>query len=117
MLILWLTLAPKPLGDDAPSLFPGADKIAHGLMFGFLTMMMLLDWQRRNQWRPTSWIRSLTDAACASLLGILIEFAQAYMNLGRGFEYADMVADTIGSFTIAIVWMFFQKFWANTYQD
>ena len=45
MVILWLTLMPDPLGDDAPTLFPGADKIVHGLMFGFLTIVVLLDYQ------------------------------------------------------------------------
>ena len=50
LLILWLTLAPDPLGDDAPTLFPGADKIVHAIMFGFLTTMILLDTERKRGW-------------------------------------------------------------------
>ncbi len=50
-LILWLTLAPDPLGDDSPRLFPGADKVAHAIMFGFLTVVQLLDRQRRQEWK------------------------------------------------------------------
>ena len=51
LIILWLTLMPDPLGDDAPSLFPGADKLVHAIMFGFLTTMIMLDRQRRNRWK------------------------------------------------------------------
>ena len=109
--ILWLTLAPKPLGDEPPSLFQGADKIVHGIMFGGLTWMMLLDWQRKHKWRRVGWQRGMTCAAISSLFGILIEFTQSYMDLGRGFEYADIMADTIGAFIFAWFWITFQKFW------
>ena len=109
--ILWLTLAPRPLGDDPPQLFEGADKIVHGIMFGGLTAMLLLDWQRKHFWREEKWLRALIYAVGASLFGIFIEFAQASMGLGRGLEVSDMIADTIGSFIFAIIWMFLQSFW------
>lgn len=109
--ILWLTLSPKPLGEESPKLFPGADKVAHGIMFGGLTLMLLLDWQRRHLWKPVIWVRALICAVSSSIFGILIEIIQLEMNLGRGFEYEDMIADTIGSFIIAILWMCFQDYW------
>ena len=109
--ILWLTLAPKPLGDNPPPLFPGADKLAHGIMFGGFAAMMLLDWQRKHRWRKVWWQRALVCAILSSLLGILIEYAQANMGFGRGFEYPDMVADTIGAFSVAILWMLLQRLW------
>lgn len=109
--ILWLTLAPRPLGDDPPQLFEGADKIVHGIMFGGLTAMLLLDWQRKHFWHEEKWFRALIYAVVASLFGIFIEFAQASMGLGRGLEVSDMIADSIGSFIFAIIWMFLQNFW------
>ena len=117
ILILWLTLAPKPLGDNSPKLFPGADTVVHGLMFGFFTLMMLFDWQRRHYWRKTRWLRAMGYALVSSMLGIAIEYIQASMKLGRGFEYNDMIADTIGAFTIAICWMIFQNFWLDIGQE
>ena len=111
--ILWLTLAPKPLGDNPPPLFPGADKLAHGIMFGGFVAMMLLDWQRKHSWKKVWWQRALFYAIFSALLGILVEFAQANMGLGRGFEYPDMVADTIGAFFIAIFWIYLQKYWVS----
>lgn len=109
--ILWLTLAPKPLGENPPPLFPGADKLAHGFMFGGLTAMMLLDWQRIHRWQSVSWGMTTIYATAVSFFGIFIECAQNMMQQGRGFEWWDIVADTVGAFTIAIIWIPIQKFW------
>lgn len=108
LLILWLTLAPDPLGEDSPRLFPGADKVLHALMFGFLTMMILLDRVRRKGWMPLR-LPSVAGAALASaVLGGLVEVAQLEMQMGRGFEWADILADTIGAATAAAGWSFIQ---------
>lgn len=109
--ILWLTLAPKPLGEEPPQLFPGADKVVHGIMFGFLTAMMLLDWQRVHGWSRASWGMATIYATAVSFFGIFIECAQNLMALGRGFDWWDIVADTAGSFLVAILWIPLQKFW------
>ena len=113
LVILWLTLAPRPLGEESPKLFPGADKVVHGIMFGYLTIMMALDWQRKHHWKIVYPRRVFLGATLSALLGILIEFAQESMNMGRGFEYADMAADTIGAFVFAFLWILLQKFWTN----
>ena len=73
--------------------------------------MMLFDWQRCHRWKPVWWQRAMTCAALSAILGILIEFAQANMHMGRGFEIEDMVADTVGAFVFAVFWMIFQKSW------
>ena len=109
--ILWLTLAPRPLGENPPPLFPGADKLAHAIMFGGLASMILLDWQRSHRWKKVSTVFAIFAAILSSLFGISIEYIQAAMHLGRGFEYTDMLADTIGAFLAAILWIVFQKFW------
>ena len=111
--IFWLTLAPKPLGDDTPMLFPGADKVVHGIMFGFLGIMMMLDWQRKHGWLVVYPQRIFICATMSAILGVIIEFAQAGMGLGRGFEYGDMVADTIGAYVFAIFWLVCQKYWVK----
>ncbi|MCH5227137.1 MAG: VanZ family protein [Muribaculaceae bacterium] len=111
VVILWLTLAPKPLGEHPPQLFPGADKLAHGLMFGGLTAMMLFDWQRVHQWERASWGMATLYATAVTFFGIFIECAQNLMQQGRGFEWGDILADTIGAFTFAILWMLLQKYW------
>ena len=105
----WLTLAPKPLGDQPPQLFPGADKIVHGLMFGFLATMMLIDWQRKHQWQKVSLKQGMWCAIISSLSGITIEFMQSGMGLGRSLEIEDMIADSVGAFLMAILWVKLNK--------
>ncbi len=105
LLILWLTLSPDPLGPDSPRLFPGADKVAHALMFGFLTVMILLDYVRKTQWRPVKPRIVVGAAACSTILGCIIEVVQREMAMGRGFEYTDMLADFIGAAICAVGWI------------
>lgn len=113
LLILWLTLVPDPFGDDAPSLFPGADKLVHAIMFGFLTTVIMLDRQRSDGWKTLKGKFIIASALIASLLGILIEVLQLEMDMGRGFEVADMVADVAGSFLCAWCWKIFQHYWVR----
>lgn len=123
--ILYLTLVPQPLPDDTPKLFPGADKVVHALMFGGLTFVILLDRHRRGNyrlngadsrntfWQPLSKKFVWTVAAVSALAGIIIECLQWAMGLGRGFEVGDILADTIGSFVFAALWLIFQHHWID----
>ncbi|MDE6551684.1 MAG: VanZ family protein, partial [Muribaculaceae bacterium] len=98
--ICWLTLAPHPLPDNDLPLFPGADKIAHAIMFGGFTLCIILDWNRRHGW-PTA-IRKPDYYApfYAELLGIVTELLQQKMNAGRSGDTSDLIADTAGSFLV-----------------
>ncbi len=113
LVILWLTLAPKPLGDEDLPLFPGADKLAHGLMFGFLTFVVLLDWARGRDFRCVHTPVIFTTATLSTLLGVGIEYAQRAMELGRSFDVMDIVADAAGAFLVAVTWFAFEKIGAN----
>ena len=112
--ILWLTLAPKPLGEEPPGLFPGADKVAHAIMFGGFSCMMMLDWQRKNRWERATPLMAIVCGILSSMWGIAIEFAQDAMGLGRGFEYGDILADVAGAFFFALVYIFLQNLWSQT---
>lgn len=97
MLILWLTLAPKPVGEIDVPLFPGIDKVAHVCIFGFLTIIMWIDCGRRAaQWKFPTLRHTMLLASASMALGIAIEFMQHYMDLGRSLEWADMAADAAG---------------------
>lgn len=111
-LLLWLTLAPKPLGDNELHLFPGADKLAHALMFGGTAAALLFDLQKYRGWRPLRWPAPTGIAIALTLAGVAIEYAQKAMGDGRSFEEADMVADAVGAFAAAFLWIAFQKYWS-----
>lgn len=103
-LILWLTLAPHPLGKVHVPLFKGADKVAHLIMFAALSFSFNLDWMRVRHWQRLR----LPEIACVALgvgvFGIFIELAQRTMGMGRSFEVLDMVADGAGAMIGAAVW-------------
>lgn len=94
--ILWLTLSPHPLGDVHPPVFPGADKIGHTLMFGGLAAIAVVDMHRIGRGDRTKKILPALIIVSCILFGVLIEYLQEWMHLGRSFEYADIVADATG---------------------
>lgn len=110
-LILWLTLAPHPVGDlDAP-LLPGIDKAVHAVMFGWLTLMLCLDIHKTTR-HALSLKQIYWSAAASSLFGILIEYLQLLSDLGRSFEAADIVADCTGAVVCAtsvLLWERYKK--------
>ena len=107
--ICWLTLAPHPLGDNDLPLFPGADKIVHGIMFGGFTLCMIVDSYRRIGW-PAG-IRKVDFFApiIASTFGIITEILQQSMDAGRSGDIWDFISDTLGSFIVAIACMIIQN--------
>lgn len=111
--ILWLTLAPHPTGDLEVPLFPGADKVVHALMFGFLTFILLLELMRHRGWTFLPLPAIGLVAFASAIFGIVIEVVQAAMGLGRSFEILDIMADSAGSFAMGGVWAVFQKFLAK----
>lgn len=100
--VLWLTLAPQPLPDNDIPLFPGADKLVHAAMFGGVTLVLWADW-RMTRHRPLAVWQTALCAVIAIALGGAIEIAQGTMNLGRSADFADFVADTIGSLAVMAI--------------
>lgn len=107
--ILWLTLAPHPTGDVEIPLFPGADKVVHALMFGFLAFIVLLETMKHRKWTPLPLPEIGVIAFLCAGFGIGIEFAQRAMGLGRSFEILDILADSAGAFAAAGIWAVLQN--------
>lgn len=93
--ILFLTLAPQPLGDEPPPLFEGADKVVHAMMFGALAGVIALDRLMSGR-RDGATVLTLIFAGTA-LAGGIVELLQIGMGAGRSGDWADLVADTIGA--------------------
>lgn len=104
--ILWLTLAPHPLGENEIELFDGADKVVHGIMFFGLTLCMLFDLQRMRQWRRLTLPLIAVVTFVSMGIGTGIEYLQVALDGGRQWEFLDIVADTFGSVAGAAIWMF-----------
>jgi len=72
---------------EMPQLFPGADKIAHCLAYGWLAILPFFGFEK------------MRAASAGALLmipyGIILEFAQQHVP-GRDFSFADMAAGGVG---------------------
>ena len=102
--ILWLTLSPAPVDMEDIPLFPGADKVAHALMFGGFDILLLTDIARRRDWRRLSSEIIWGSVWISALFGLLVEIAQLTMGLGRSFEWADFMADFAGATVCGLLW-------------
>lgn len=96
MLILWLTLAPQPLGEVKPMLFEGADKVVHAIMFGFLLFIIFFDKVRKGGRQGVSMRFVFLSGTGVIAFGIAIEYLQEWEGLGRSFDVLDIIADIIG---------------------
>lgn len=80
--------------DDIPDweLFPGFDKLVHGSMYSGLTILAC--WTFHTD-KNRSWIIYIVLFAIS--WGMLMEFTQQVMMAGRGFEWTDQLANSIGA--------------------
>lgn len=97
--ILWLTLARTPLPETEIPLIPGADKIVHAVMFGWLTLVICWDWYITTHSRLSA-PRIAVCAIISILFGGAVELAQGAMGCGRSADIWDFTADTIGALTV-----------------
>lgn len=98
--VLYLTLYPDPLPDNDIQLFPGADKVIHGLMMFGVSGCLAYDFLRSRAYRdkvtpPKGLLACLL--AFTILFGGVIELLQSAMGLGRSEDIIDFVADSIGA--------------------
>lgn len=114
VVILYLTLFPKPLGEEGIQLFDGADKVVHFIMFGGLTGTYIFD-----RWRISHVVTlrvAVVVALCSAVIGACVEYLQYAMRLGRtGNDLYDIMANTLGSFTALFVCL--RLHWVNIIID
>lgn len=88
--IILLSLLPP---NDFPkmSLFPGADKVVHFLMYFFFSVI--------GAWALKAEVISRNYFITAILMvswGMLMEILQLNMHIGRSFSWFDMLANVVG---------------------
>lgn len=108
--VLWLTLAPHPVGPETPQLFDGADKIVHAAMFLALSFFYLFDLRRSRHDQPLSLLAISVGVALSAILGVATELLQGVMEAGRTPELADMFADFFGALVGGVAWLLYRAF-------
>ena len=105
LVVLYLTLTPKPLGENDFILFTNADKVVHGIMFGGLLVAICVDKWRQNTFNLPSIKFVMRAAFGVILLGGVIELLQMVMNIGRSADVWDFIADSIGVILMVIIYL------------
>lgn len=96
IVILYLTLFPKPLGEEDVMMFPGFDKVGHFCMFGGMAGIFMYDRWRIG--RPLGLRGAWTAVFAAIAFGAVCERLQFVMQLGRsGNDLWDILANTLGA--------------------
>lgn len=95
--ILYLTLVPRPLPDNDINI-PGLDKVVHALMFGGLAFVAVIDLARMRKrcYRSLTRRGVIAVALSVALFGGGVEIAQDAMDMGRGGDIYDFIADVAG---------------------
>ncbi len=110
--IIYLTLVPKPLPDIGPKLFEGADKVVHALMFLGFAGAIGLDYLRSKYGFKAGKLptRIIIEAVfIAIVFGGAIEIAQGAMNMGRGEDFYDFLADVTGAVLAGVIMLIFRQ--------
>ena len=102
-LILYATLNPDPVGISPKLYFPGIDKVIHFIMFFVFSGSLYFDWSKQSLPLKMTVRKVLIIAIISLSLGIVIEFLQTGMGLGRSGSVGDAVADGIGAFAGAFL--------------
>lgn len=97
--VLYLTLVPKPLPDNDIEWFEGADKVVHAIMMLSITGSLGLDYMRRYGKRELQApaLLIIVFVLATGVFGGLIEVIQGWMDLGRGEDIQDFIADCVGA--------------------
>lgn len=97
--VLYLTLVPKPLPDNDIEWFEGADKVVHAIMMLGITGSLGLDYMRRYGKRElhAPALLIIVFVLATGVFGGLIEVIQGWMDLGRGEDIQDFIADCVGA--------------------
>ena len=123
MLIAVLSLMPAQEFPQTDIQF--ADKWAHWVMYGFLTLVMGIDYVLRDEYLSTKASASsaqrqryknkgtaiwqlLVIAIIASIYGGLMELGQAYLTTSRHGDWLDVLANSFGALCAFIILFLFR---------
>ena len=104
-----------------------ADKWAHWVMYGFLTLVMGIDYVLRGEYLSTkpyiSWHQRLAHknkgtaiwqllviAIIASVYGGLMELGQAYLTTSRHGDWLDVLANSFGALCALVLLIIYHLF-------
>jgi len=105
--ILLLTVIPTDISGTASNFyFKGMDKLIHGIMYGFFTLISLYEYFRQKPLHYRPYIMILSGVF---LYSILMEIIQHYLVAYRSGELNDVLANFSGILIGALFILWFKK--------
>jgi glycopeptide antibiotics resistance protein len=111
VIILSVSPSQKMFGDEVS--FNGADKIAHFVIYTFLTLFWTTALKRQNKsvkLRAKAFLISLIGGF---VLSLILEIIQKYFVISRFFEALDLIANAFGCIFGVLL---FKLIYRNTYR-
>ena len=126
-LLLIAVLSLMPAQEFPQTDIQFADKWAHWVMYGFLTLVMGIDYVLRGEYLSTkpyiSWHQRLAHknkgtaiwqflviAIIASVYGGLMELGQAYLTTSRHGDWLDVLANSFGALCALVLLIIYHLF-------
>ena len=101
MLVVWYLSLFKPPSVSLLDGVDGVDKVVHALMYAGLCSLLWMEWFRRHH-RRGAWRRMAAFAVGAPILmSGLLEILQEYCTTTRAGEWADLIANSLGTLLAA----------------
>lgn len=112
-LILYASLDSNPFDVQQVSLFEGADKIIHALMYFSLAVALIFDWAKVRYPREVKVFGTVMCAVIAFGFSVAVEVMQDSMGLGRTASVGDGVANFVGATLgfLCMKYVFLQRFY------
>ena len=115
-LIAYISLDSDPFDANRIQLFPGADKVIHGIMYFTLSSVFCFDYIKQRNNRVIKFYCLCICALLAFIYSVLMEYLQGVMDLGRSASVLDAVANFIGAFMglIFMKYVFLERLYDKT---
>lgn len=97
VLIAYLSLDRDPFDASKTILFPGADKVIHGIMYFTLSVVFCFDYIKQRGCRPIKTYCLCICALVAFAYSVLMEYLQGIMDIGRSASIYDAIANFVGA--------------------
>lgn len=103
--IVFLSLYPFQIEQNATRLWEHSDKVMHLVMYAALALLFLFDFKPAHLSEKVN----VNLVLWLVLFGIIIEVIQEFMDLGRYFDFLDILANTSGVMIALTGYFIFKK--------
>lgn len=107
LILIWSLSTTSNL-PPIPWNFLSPDKIGHLVFYAIATLLLIWGFARYQQWQKSQYSWIFIAMLIAGCYGVALEYVQAGIP-GRAFDYADMIANWLGTIVGILVYRYATK--------